>query len=129
MVFQRPTLFAGTVLDNLRVARADATDERCAEVLDRAALSASFLPRDGGDLSGGEAQRVCLARTLLAGPEVLLMDEPTSSLDQDNTKLLESTACDQVAAGLTIVWVTHDLAQAERIADRTIRLDGGRVVG
>jgi putative ABC transport system ATP-binding protein len=128
MVFQRPTLFAGSVRDNLREALPTGDDTTFVEVLERAGLNASFLDRDGGDLSGGEAQRACLARSLLPGPEVLLMDEPTSSLDQVNTKLLESNSAELVADGVTVVWVTHDLAQAERIADNMIELDGGRIV-
>lgn len=128
MVFQRPTLFAGTVRDNLQVADPTCDEARYCTVLERAGLSSSFLDRDGGELSGGEAQRACLARSLLADPEVLLMDEPTSSLDDVNTKLLEANTCDVVRAGVTVVWVTHDITQAERIADRTLRLEGGRVV-
>ena len=129
MVFQRPTLFAGTVRDNLRVARPDGSDEAYVEALQRAGLGVLFLDRDGGELSGGEAQRACLARTLVTAPEVLLMDEPTSALDDANTRLLERHTCSLTEHGVTVLWVTHDLAQAERIADHSIALEGGRLVG
>ena len=129
MVFQRPTLFAGTVRDNLEVALPGERDEVFASALARAALSGSFLDRDGGSLSGGEAQRVCLARTLVTEPEALLVDESTSSLDVDNTMLLERTARDLANQGTTVLWVTHDLAQAGRIADQIVKLDKGKVVG
>jgi putative ABC transport system ATP-binding protein len=129
MVFQRPTLFAGTVRDNMQVARPGERDEVYAGAMARAALPASFLDRDGGSLSGGEAQRVCLARTLVTEPEVLLMDESTSSLDIDNTMLLERTARELADQGTTVLWVTHDLAQAGRIADQIVKLDHGRVIG
>jgi putative ABC transport system ATP-binding protein len=129
MVFQRPTLFAGTVRDNLRVALPDGDDEAYADALERSGLSAAFLDRDGGELSGGEAQRACLARTLVTSPEVLLMDEPTSALDDANTRLLERHTCSLTGDGVTVVWVTHDLAQADRIADHAIALEGGRLVG
>jgi putative ABC transport system ATP-binding protein len=129
MVFQRPTLFAGTVRDNLLVARPGEHDDVFASVLERTALSASFLDRDGGTLSGGEAQRVCLARTLVTEPEALLMDESTSSLDGDNTMLLERTTRDLANRGTTVLWVTHDVVQAGRIADQIVKLDHGRIVG
>jgi putative ABC transport system ATP-binding protein len=129
MVFQRPTLFAGTVRDNLRVALPDGDDDAYADALERSGLSAAFLDRDGGELSGGEAQRACLARTLVTSPEALLMDEPTSALDDANTRLLERHTCSLTGDGVTVVWVTHDLAQADRIADHAIALEGGRLVG
>lgn len=129
MVFQRPTLFAGTVRDNLRVAHPEGTDSEFDDALGRAGLAPSFIDRDGGELSGGEAQRACLARTLVTSPEVLLMDEPTSSLDLDNTLLLERHTCSLTDEGVTVVWVTHDLIQADRIADHAISLAEGRIVG
>jgi putative ABC transport system ATP-binding protein len=129
MVFQRPTLFGGTVRDNLLVALPDGADATFEDALERAGLTASFLDRDGGELSGGEAQRACLARTLVTAPEVLLMDEPTSSLDDANTRLLERHTCSLTSDGVTVVWVTHDVAQADRIGEHAIALDGGRLVG
>ena len=127
MVFQRPTLFPGSVRDNLLVADPDADDEAMVAVLDRARLPASFLDRDGDELSGGEAQRACLARTLITRPEVLLMDEPTSALDPTATKGLEVLGRALADTGMPILWVTHDLHQADRIADRRIVLVGGRL--
>ena len=126
MVFQRPTLFPGTVRDNLLEASAD--ESQFAAVLERAGLDRQFLERKGDDLSGGEAQRACLARTLLTSPEALLMDEPTSSLDERNSRVLEDLACEVAGDGVTVVWVTHDLAQAERIADHRVVLEKGRLV-
>ena len=127
MVFQRPTVFPGTVRQNLLVADPDAGDERIRAALDRARLPASLVDRDADALSGGEAQRACLARTLITEPEVLLMDEPTSALDPTATKGLESLGRALADDGMPILWVTHDLAQADRIADRRIVLVGGRL--
>ncbi len=131
MVFQRPTLFAGTVRDNLRVADPHGTDEQFAAVLERVVLDASFLDRTADDLSGGEAQRACIARALLTEPEVLLMDEATSALDPDARRAIERLALDLVDGRLTVVWVTHDLEQVRRLVgeqrDRVLVVLDGRV--
>jgi putative ABC transport system ATP-binding protein len=128
MVFQQPTPFGGTVRDNLRVAADDAGEEAMVAALARARLPAGFLDRQAAELSGGESQRACLARTLLTGPEVLLMDEPTSALDEAARLGLEGLARELCDGGVPVVWVTHDLAQAGRIADAVVEMDGGRVV-
>jgi putative ABC transport system ATP-binding protein len=130
MVFQRPTPFPGTVRDNLLVACPDADDDQLGAALARAALDASFLDRVADRLSGGEAQRMCLARTLVTDPEVLLMDEPTSAIDEHATEVLEQLACGLACAAdpVPILWVTHDHAQVDRIADRRLRVDAGKVL-
>ena len=127
MVFQQPTPFGGTVRDNLRVAAADADDDRMARALERAHLSRAFLDRPAGELSGGESQRACLARTLVTEPEVLLMDEPTSALDEAARHALEALARELADGGVPVIWVTHDLDQARRLADWVIVLEAGRV--
>ncbi len=133
MVFQRPTLFAGTVRDNLSVAAPHGTDDEFRAVLQRVVLDGSFLDHTADDLSGGEAQRACIARALLTQPEVLLMDEATSALDPDARRAIEHLALDLVAGGLTLVWVTHDLEQVRRLLgpdrDRVLVVLGGRVAG
>jgi ABC-type sulfate/molybdate transport systems ATPase subunit len=70
---------------------------------------------------------VCLARTLVTGPEVLLMDEPTAALDPEARRGLERTARRLAEGGRPLVWVTHDLEQARRLADDVIVLVAGRV--
>jgi len=129
MVFQRPTPFPGTVADNLRVGAPHLTDRDAAELLASVGLAADLVDRDASTLSGGEAQRVCAARSLATRPEVLLLDEPTSALDEDAARGLEGLARSLVTdRGVSVVWVTHDRAQVERIADVVVRLDRGRVV-
>jgi UDP-glucose/iron transport system ATP-binding protein len=130
MVFQRPTPFPGSVRDNLHVARPDADDDQLGAALARAALDPSFLDRVADQLSGGEAQRMCLARTLVTDPEVLLMDEPTSALDPGATETLEDLACGLACAehAVPILWVTHDHAQVDRIADRRLVVEAGKVL-
>jgi putative ABC transport system ATP-binding protein len=127
MVFQRPAPFPGTVRDNLRVADPGASDDALIAALDDAGLPPTFLERAADDLSGGEAQRMCLARTLVTEPEALLMDEPTSALDPDARHRLERTARSLADAGRPTVWVTHDLGQANRLADDVLVVIDGRV--
>ncbi len=127
MVFQRPTLFPGTVRDNLLVAARPGDEGTFAEALDQAGLDPSFLDRTGDDLSGGEAQRVCLARTLVTRPEVLLADEPTASLDPAATRILEHTITGLARGGTAVVWVSHDRSQARRIGDHRFVLVDGRL--
>ncbi len=126
MVFQRPVTFPGTVHDNLREADPDCDASRAGELLERAALDASFLERDAGELSGGEAQRVCLARALATSPRVLLMDEPTSALDGKAAAVLERLARRLVDDGTPVVWVTHAEAQMRRLADHVLLIADGR---
>jgi putative ABC transport system ATP-binding protein len=127
MVFQRPAPFPGTVRENLAVADPTAGDAAYGEALEGAGLDPGFLDRSADDLSGGEAQRMCLARTLVTRPEALLMDEPTSALDPDARRRLERTARRLADGGRPVVWVTHDLDQCRRLADAVIVIVGGHV--
>jgi len=127
MVFQRPTPFAGTGRDNLRIAAPAITDERATALLEEVKLDASFLDRDAMRLSGGEAQRLCLARSLAAEPDVLLMDEVTSSVDPPTRVALEELARSCSRADVRVLWVTHDFGQARRMADHVVVVLGGRV--
>lgn len=129
MVFQKPTPFPGTVRDNLLTASPDASSEQLSRALERAALDDTWLERDARELSGGEAQRVCVARTLVTEPAVLLLDEPTSALDQAAARVLERTVSDLTGHGIAVIWVTHDLGQVRRVADRVVRIEHGRYAG
>ena len=127
MVFQRPTPFPGSVADNLAVAHPEATTGELSTALTRVALDSGLLGQDARSLSGGELQRMCLARTLVTRPETLLLDEPTSALDARPKQVFENTARDLAGQGITIIWVTHDDAQAARVADRIYQLRQGHL--
>jgi len=129
MVFQRPIPFPGSVADNLRVARPDAGVEELQVLLGRVALDPGLLDQEARTLSGGELQRVCLARTLVTEPETLLLDEPTSALDDQPKRVFENTARELADQDITLVWITHDDAQARRVADRIYQLRGGHLTG
>ncbi|MGA7270346.1 MAG: ATP-binding cassette domain-containing protein [Acidimicrobiia bacterium] len=129
MVFQSPPTFPGTVLDNLRVADPGLDRGGAKRVLAQVDLAdQAMLDREADTLSGGEAQRMCLGRALLTSPEVLLADEPTSSLDQHATRALENLISSLATEGISVILVSHDLAQLERMADRVVVLGGGRVL-
>ena len=127
MVFQQPTTFPGSVADNLRVADPDADHAAQHDVLEAAGLDGALHDREADRLSGGEAQRLCIARALLTGPEVLLLDAPTSSLDADARDEVERLTDRLRERGVTLVWVTHDQAQAARRGDHVVALDAGGV--
>jgi putative ABC transport system ATP-binding protein len=127
MVFQRPTPFPGTCRENLLVADPALDDEGALQLLARARLDASFLDRDATKLSGGEAQRLCLARALAVDPDVVLMDEVTSSLDAAARIALEELARKLAIDGVPVLWVTHDARQMRRVADQALVVIEGRI--
>ena len=128
LVAQRPVLLTDRVADELRVGQPGLGEQQVGELLERVGLPAGFARRATGELSGGEAQRVCLARTLAVEPEVLLLDEPTSALDGVNTAVIIEAARGHVAAGGTVVLVSHDLAVVRGIAHTVLVVDHGRLI-
>jgi len=101
--------------------------ERVNDLLDRLGLS-GFADREAGDLSGGEAQRVAIARTLYNEPDLVLLDEPASSLDADAARQVETLLSDVMRdLSITAILVTHDTERARRLGSRGIRVEDGRV--
>jgi putative ABC transport system ATP-binding protein len=129
MVMQQANLFPGTVEENVRYGpalRGEMTGDGEVEELLRTVGLSGYAARDVDGLSGGEAQRVSLARTLANRPQVLLLDEPTSALDDAAKLVVEKAlraAMSRVEGACLIV--THDAAQAERLAQRTLVMRDG----
>ena len=132
MVMQMAYLFPGTVAENIafgpRQKGERLSSEQIAALLERVGLP-EYQMRDVGNLSGGEAQRVSLARTLANAPEALLLDEPTSALDDASARGIEELVLSIIRERrMTCVIVTHNTDQARRIADRTMILEAGKLV-
>ena len=129
LVPQLPAPLPGTVADNVRFGPSlcdrDADVESC---LARAGLGMAYAERDAAELSVGEQQRVMLARALALEPDVLLLDEPTSALAEAARDGVERTLEELARADVSMVLVTHDRGQAERITSRVVELRDGRVV-
>ncbi len=129
-VHQHPILFAGTVRDNLEYAlrlKHIARDEAGARI-ERVAVRfgiESLLAREAARLSGGETQRVAIARAVAAGADVLLLDEPTSSLDSGSEAAVRSLLLELKRDGTTIVFSAHDEGLVRDVADRVVRFDMG----
>ncbi|MDZ7710744.1 MAG: phosphate ABC transporter ATP-binding protein [Roseovarius sp.] len=132
MVFQRPVMLRRSVLGNLRFAlgvhgwRGRARDHRVAEALEMARLT-DKARQPARLLSGGEQQRLAVARALVCAPDLLFLDEPTSSLDPASTQMIEELVNAAHGRGVTIVMVTHDMGQARRMGDEVIFLHAGQV--
>lgn len=133
MVFQRPVMMRRSVRANIRFALAAhgvRGAERLAreeEALERARLG-PLAARPARVLSGGEQQRLALARALACRPEAIFLDEPTASLDPASAQAVEALIGAAHEAGVAIVLVTHDRGQARRLGDDALFLDVGRLV-
>ena len=132
MVFQKPALFPGTVAENIQYGPALRQNTVSATAIEQlltlADLPPTYAHRPVTELSGGEAQRVSLARALANQPDTLLMDEPTSALDPAAQGHIEQAILRlRDTLGLTVLWVTHNVAEAKVVADRIYLLLNGRI--
>ena len=130
MVFQRPVMLRRSALANaaypLRLAGVAEADARARAALERVGL-ASLTDRAARLLSGGEQQRLALARAWALAPEVLFLDEPTAALDPAATRQVEEIVAAIAASGTKVVMTTHDLGQARRLAGDVLLLLQGRI--
>ena len=125
---QRPVMLSPTVGEEVAFAEPSLTATAVQQLLLRVGLDDFPLDRSTVDLSGGELQRLALARALAVEPEVLLLDEPTSALDPHAAEAVDVVIRSLVSDGLTVVLVTHDLTRAATITDDALVLDQGRLV-
>jgi tungstate transport system ATP-binding protein len=132
IVSQRPVMLRRSAVANVTYALGATgvawarRNDRAEELLARVSLS-NQAARPARRLSGGEQQRLALARALARDPEVLCLDEPTASLDPANTKAVEEIVTAIAATGVKVVMATHDLGQARRLAGNIVLLVGGRI--
>jgi len=133
MVFQRPVMLRrsalGNVIYGLKLAGKSRKERevRAQEVLDAVGL-AYLANKPARVLSGGEQQRLALARAWALRPEVMFLDEPTANLDPGATREVESIVARIHASGTKIVMTTHNLGQARRLGDEILFISGGRLV-
>ena len=130
IVFQKPVMLRRTVAENiafaLRAAGRDSKTMTIANLLDQVGLS-DLADRPARRLSGGEQQRLGIARALARQPQLLLLDEATASLDPAQTKIIEDLIGAIARSGVKVVFATHDLGQARRLAGDIVFLAKGRV--
>lgn len=137
MLLQNATSFPMSILQNLTYAPIyhgikdkDVLNDLVVKLLKECSLYDEVkdkLDKSALSLSGGQKQRLCLARTLSVNPKVLLLDEPCSSLDINNTKIIENTLL-SLSKNHTIIIITHNLSQAKRIADKIVFMQDGKII-
>ncbi|GAB1420818.1 phosphate ABC transporter ATP-binding protein [Anaerolineales bacterium] len=131
MVFQKPVPLDGTVAENIAYGPAlnqrYLSPQQIQELLISVHLTPDFSNRPANELSGGQEQRLCIARALANQPDILLLDEPTSALDPIATRQIENTLLElKQSLSLTMLWVSHSIDQIRRVADRVLLIDEGR---
>lgn len=132
LVPQQASMFPGTVRDNLlwglKIHKLRATDETLKKVLKEVNLPTSLLDKVAENLSGGEKQRIAIARALLLQPHALLLDEPTSALDEESTLMVEATVNNVISEReVGVLIVTHNKEQARRFASHVIEIGNSEV--
>lgn len=133
MLPQQPVIFHGTVMDNLLIGlkfaeKPAAGEEKLRQILSMIHLNKE-LKDDSDKLSGGEKQRLALGRVILLDPEVLLLDEPSSALDEETERIIvEKLVAYTKETNKTLIMVSHSKKVAENYSDNTIEINRGRVV-
>lgn len=128
---QTPELFGKSVCENLefsfKIRKEKVNKQRIVKLLERFNIDESFLDKDIISLSGGEKQRISIIRNLLYTPDIILLDEATSSLDLENAKIVEEYVQELNDLGVTVLWITHSMEQSEKIFNKRITISEGKI--
>ena len=130
IVFQTPVLLRRTVMANMQFVsnlRNKKSNQLLKNLLDKVGLE-GCEEKPGRLLSGGEKQRLSMARALIVNPNLLLLDEPTANLDPYSLNLIEDLVLEENSIGKTVIFTTHDMSQAKRLATDVIFLNKGKVL-
>ena len=130
MVFQTPVLLRRTVMANMQFVsnlRNKKNNQLLKNLLDKVGLE-GYEEKPARLLSGGEKQRLSIARALIVNPNLLLLDEPTANLDPYSLNLIEDLVLEENSIGKTVIFTTHDMSQAKRLATDVIFLNKGKVL-
>ena len=130
MVFQTPVLLRRTVMANMQFVsnlRNKKSNQLLKNLLDKVGLE-GYEEKPARLLSGGEKQRLSMARALIVNPNLLLLDEPTANLDPYSLNLIEDLVLEENSIGKTVIFTTHDMSQAKRLATDVIFLNKGKVL-
>lgn len=129
---QIPYLFGESVYENLafpfEIRNTSVDEDEILKSLELLKLDKSYLNKKVDALSGGEKQRIALIRNLLSKPDILLLDEVTSGLDKENTKIVQSLIKKINEEGMTILWITHDMDQSKSIFNKRVHIDEGKII-
>lgn len=129
--FQTPYLFGDTVRDNISfpfsIRNIKFDSKRVDDLFSSFHMTTDYLDKDVRNLSGGEKQRVALIRSLIFNPEVLLLDEITSALDVNNTKIVENVIASLNKEGITVLWITHNPEQSRKYANKLLTVEAGKI--
>jgi putative ABC transport system ATP-binding protein len=124
-------LFGKSVCENLefpfKIRKEKVNKQRIVKLLERFNIDESFLDKDIISLSGGEKQRISIIRNLLYTPDIILLDEATSSLDLENAKIVEEYVQELNDLGVTVLWITHSMEQSEKIFNKRITISEGKI--
>lgn len=129
--FQTPYLFGDTVMENISfpfsIRNVKFNQKRVNDLFSMFHMALGYLNKEVRNLSGGEKQRIALIRSLLFMPEILLLDEVTSALDVENTKIVENVIEALNNEGITVLWITHNLEQSRKYANKVLSIKAGTI--
>jgi putative ABC transport system ATP-binding protein len=131
LCFQMPHLFGETIFDNLsfpfKIRKVNPNVDKILFYLNKLNMGKEYLKEDIRNLSGGEKQRISIIRSLIFDPDILLLDEITSALDEENSILVEQLICELNTKGSTVLWITHNKSQNTRLGNRSVIIEHSKI--